>query len=96
MIWSGAKKLNPTSPKGRRADTRTLSLRGGTFKIVGHSYGPFTYGLALPKKTGLAPAVLAALVVLVKNGTYQSILTKWGIENGAIPVSRMKINGATS
>jgi polar amino acid transport system substrate-binding protein len=68
----------------------------GTFKLVGQSYGPFTYGLAVPKASGLAPAVLAALLVLEKNGTYSSILAKWGIQSGAIPVSRMKINGATT
>jgi len=68
----------------------------GTFKIVGKSYGPFTYGLAVPKTSGLAPAVLAALKVLEANGTYMSALSKWGIQSGAIPTSRMKINGATS
>lgn len=68
----------------------------GAFKIVGQSYGPFTYGLAVPQKSGLAPALLAALIAVAKNGTYQSVLSKWGIQSGAIPVSRMKINGATS
>jgi polar amino acid transport system substrate-binding protein len=68
----------------------------GTFKLVGQSYGTVPYGLALPKSAGTAPAVLAALKVLVSNGTYMSILSKWGIESGAIPVSEMKINGATS
>ena len=68
----------------------------GTFKITGQSYGPFTYGLALPKTSGLAPAMLAALKALVANGTYHAILAKWGIESGALPESQMKINGATS
>jgi polar amino acid transport system substrate-binding protein len=68
----------------------------GTFKLVGQTYGTAPYGLALPKASGLAPAVLAALKVLEKNGTYMSILTKWGIQSGALPASEMKINGATS
>ena len=68
----------------------------GAFKLVGTTYGTAPYGLALPKASGLAPAVLAALKVLEKNGTYMSILTKWGIQSGALPASEMKINGATS
>jgi polar amino acid transport system substrate-binding protein len=68
----------------------------GAFKVVGPEYGTAPYGLALPKASGLAPAVLAALKVLEKNGTYMSILTKWGIQSGALPASEMKINGATS
>ncbi|HUE25526.1 MAG TPA: ABC transporter substrate-binding protein [Solirubrobacteraceae bacterium] len=68
----------------------------GTFKLVGQPYGTAPYGLALPKTSGLAPAVLAALKELMANGTYTSILTKWGIQSGAIPASAVKINGATS
>jgi polar amino acid transport system substrate-binding protein len=73
-----------------------IKQSNGTFKLVGRSYGPFTYGLAMSKKGGLAPAVKAALDALVKNGTYKSILAKWGIQSGAIPISRMKLNGASS
>jgi polar amino acid transport system substrate-binding protein len=42
----------------------------------------------------MAKPVLAALKVLIANGTYKKILDKWGIEAGAI--SNPKINGATS
>ncbi|MGH2856727.1 MAG: ABC transporter substrate-binding protein, partial [Solirubrobacteraceae bacterium] len=68
----------------------------GAFKLTGQAYGVAPYGLAVPKGGGLGPAVLAALKALVANGTYTKILTKWGVQNGAIPVSQMKINGATS
>jgi polar amino acid transport system substrate-binding protein len=68
----------------------------GTFKITGVTYGTAPYGLAIPKKSGLAPAVLAAIKAMEGNGTYMSILQKWGIQSGAIPASEMKINGATS
>ncbi len=66
----------------------------GQFKLVGQTYGTAPYGLAMPKTSGLAPAVLAALKVLMKDGTYSKILTTWGIQSGAI--SNPKINGATS
>jgi polar amino acid transport system substrate-binding protein len=68
----------------------------GAFKLVGPTYGTAPYGLAVPKSSTLDQAILAALKVLVKNGTYMTILHKWGIQSGALPVSAMKIDGATS
>jgi len=66
----------------------------GKFVIAGDAYGTAPYGIAIPKGNGMAQAVLAALKVLMANGTYTQIMTKWGIQSGAItdPV----INGATS
>jgi polar amino acid transport system substrate-binding protein len=69
---------------------------GGAFKLVGQTYGTAPYGLAIPKKSGLAPAVLAALKELMTNGTYTKILAHWGVQSGALPASQVKINGATS
>ena len=68
---------------------------GGQFKIVGVPYATGPYGLAIPKG-GLDKAVLAALQQLVNNGTYKSILAKWGLSGIAISPSLIKINGATS
>ncbi|HSC03335.1 MAG TPA: ABC transporter substrate-binding protein [Solirubrobacteraceae bacterium] len=68
---------------------------GGQFKVVGAAYATGPYGLALPKGS-LAPAVLAALKVVMENGTYDSILKHWGLTEGAIPAAQVKINGATS
>ncbi len=67
---------------------------GGKFKLVGTPYGTAPYGIAIPKTSGLAPAVLAAMKKLIANGQYKAILDKWGIESGAI--SNPQINGATS
>jgi polar amino acid transport system substrate-binding protein len=66
----------------------------GRFKVVGKAYGTAPYGIAIPKGTGLDKPVLAAVEALMKNGTYKSILAKWGVQAGAI--SNPKINGATS
>jgi polar amino acid transport system substrate-binding protein len=66
----------------------------GQFKLVGPTLAAAPYGLAIPKKSGLAPAVLAALKVLMKNGSYAKILAKWGVQAGAIKTP--KINGAIS
>jgi polar amino acid transport system substrate-binding protein len=66
----------------------------GQFKLVGTPYGTAPYGIAIPKNSGLAQPVLAAVKQIISDGSYKTILTKWGIEAGAItdPV----INGATS
>ena len=66
----------------------------GQFKLVGATFATAPYGLAFPKSSKLDTAVLAALKVLMKNGQYKMILTKWGVQTGAI--SNPKINGATS
>jgi polar amino acid transport system substrate-binding protein len=68
---------------------------GGQFKVVGAAYATGPYGLAVPKGS-YAPALLAALKVIMQNGTYHSILSKWGLTSGAIPPAQVKINGATS
>jgi polar amino acid transport system substrate-binding protein len=57
------------------------------------TFGVAPYGIAVPKN-GMAKAVLAALKVLMKNGTYASILKKWQLSSAAI--SNPTINGATS
>ena len=66
----------------------------GQFKLVGETYGTAPYGLAIPKHTGLTAPVLAAVKQLIASGQYTQILTKWGIQAGAI--TEPKINGATS
>jgi polar amino acid transport system substrate-binding protein len=80
------------------ADTPVASYQvkqtGGQFKLIGTAYAPAPYGIAISKKPGLAPAVLAALKVLMKDGTYAAIFTKWGLQG--IAITSPKINGATS
>jgi polar amino acid transport system substrate-binding protein len=69
----------------------------GQFKLVGAAYATGPYGLAIPKNSGLAPAVQAAVKELVQNGTYAAIFKKWGLPTSiVIPASAVKINGATS
>jgi polar amino acid transport system substrate-binding protein len=66
----------------------------GQFKLVGKSYGTAPYGIALPKGNGMTKPMLAAVKYLMKQGTYATILKKWGVQGGAI--SNPKINGAIS
>jgi len=73
-----------------------IKVNGQTFKLIGESYGFAPYGLALPKNSPLAAPMLAALKKLMADGQYTKILTKWGIQSGAISEAEAKINGATS
>jgi polar amino acid transport system substrate-binding protein len=71
-----------------------VKLSNGAFKLVGKSFGFEPYGLAVPKTSGLAKPLESALKVIIANGTYHSILAKWGLTEGAI--SEPAINGAKS
>ncbi len=67
---------------------------GGQFKLVGETYGAAPYGLAIPKNSGMTTPILAALRALIANGKYGEILTKWGVQSGALTTPQ--INGAKS
>jgi polar amino acid transport system substrate-binding protein len=74
-----------------------VSQTKGEFKLVGAAYAPAPYGLAIAKSAGsLDKAVKAALVYLMKNGTYGKIFAKWNVSSIAIKPAQVKINGATS
>ncbi|MGZ4268249.1 MAG: ABC transporter substrate-binding protein [Solirubrobacteraceae bacterium] len=66
----------------------------GQFKVTGQPYGTAPYGIAIPKGSGLPKPILDGIKALMANGTYKAILTKWGIQQGAI--TNPVINGATS
>jgi polar amino acid transport system substrate-binding protein len=80
------------------ADSPVAALQAkksnGQFKVVGQTYGTAPYGIAIPKESGLSPAVLAAMKTIIADGKYKAILAKWGVSAGAIPTPQM--NGATS
>jgi len=76
-----------------------VSTSNGAFKLIGSAVNVAPYGIATPKTTagkGLAVAIQAALKTLVANGVYGAILKKWGVSAGALPVSKIVLNGATS
>jgi polar amino acid transport system substrate-binding protein len=66
----------------------------GQFKLIGKEYGPFPYGIAIPKDSGLQKATLAGMKVLISKGAYGTILKKWGVQLGGI--DDPKINAAIS
>ena len=76
-----------------------VSLAGGKFKLVGSAIEVAPYGIATPKTASgqkLALAIQAAIKTLIANGTYHAILAKYGVTAGALPTSKIVLNGATS
>jgi polar amino acid transport system substrate-binding protein len=67
----------------------------GKLQLAGDIYGAAPYGLAVAKtNTGLQQALQKAIQSMMDDGTYKQILSKWGVESGAI--SQATINGASS
>jgi polar amino acid transport system substrate-binding protein len=76
-----------------------VSLAGGKFKLVGSAIEVAPYGIATPKTASgqkLALAIQAAIKTLIANGTYRAILAKYGVTAGALPTSKIVLNGASS
>jgi polar amino acid transport system substrate-binding protein len=76
-----------------------VSVAKGTFKVVGSAVNVAPYGIAVAKTASgmaFAKAIQAALKVMVANGTYGAVLAKWGVSAGALPASKIVINGAIS
>ncbi len=56
----------------------------GRTKVVGHYTDTSYIGIALPKGSEMAKPLQAAVQQLIANGTYQKIVTKWGLQEGAV------------
>jgi polar amino acid transport system substrate-binding protein len=67
---------------------------GKDFQIVGEQVEAAPYGIAVAKGNDqLTKAVQAALEAIIKNGEYNKIVSKWGVEAGA--VTEAKLNGGS-
>ncbi len=71
-----------------------VATSNGVFQNSGSAIEVAPYGFALPKGNGMAAPVQAAVNYLIGNGVYTQILTKWGLQAGAVTTS--VVNGATS
>jgi polar amino acid transport system substrate-binding protein len=102
LIFPGQNPVNLAVASGRAemgmADSPVAEYQvnqsGGKFKQLCKCYGFAPYGIAIPKKSGMTTPILAAVKELMSNGAYSAILTKWGVESGAI--TNPKIDGAIS
>lgn len=66
---------------------------GDKLEVVGEVFDAAPYGFATEKGSDMTKAVQAALQSLIDDGTYLEILTKAGIESGAL--TEATINAAT-
>lgn len=71
-----------------------IQQTGGTLQKIGSTTDTAPYGIVVAKGSPLTKAVQGAVQSLMANGDYKAILTKWGVQAGAIDSS--VINGATS
>ncbi|MFJ4187678.1 ABC transporter substrate-binding protein [Kitasatospora sp. NPDC089509] len=71
-----------------------LKQTNGQLEKLGAVTDTAPYGVVLQKNSPLTKAVQGAVQSLMADGTYKSILEKWGVQAGAIDKS--VVNGATS
>jgi polar amino acid transport system substrate-binding protein len=64
----------------------------GKLQTSGTACSVYPYGVAMVKSTGLEQAVEDAIKYLIDNGFYTSVLTKWGVQDGAIASSAVGVN----
>ena len=63
---------------------RTIGA-GNAYTVVGQQFGVVPYGIAIAKShPELRDRVQIALKVLIENGTYDRLLQKWGLVQGAM------------
>jgi polar amino acid transport system substrate-binding protein len=57
----------------------------GQLELLGDVYDTYNYGIVIKKgETEFAQAVADAVKALISDGTYKTVLTKWGVQAGAI------------
>ncbi|MFJ8883657.1 ABC transporter substrate-binding protein [Streptomyces sp. NPDC102402] len=67
---------------------------GKDFQLVGDQVEAAPYGIAVAKGNDeLTKAIEAALNAVIKNGEYDKVIAKWGVQAGA--VTEAKINGGS-
>jgi len=65
---------------------------GGKMKLGGQPCSVAPYGLALVKGSPLEKALTDAIKYLIDNGYYATIMKKWGVEEGSLNNSEVKLN----
>ncbi|GLW69110.1 ABC transporter substrate-binding protein [Kitasatospora phosalacinea] len=70
-----------------------LKQTGGQLEKLGETYGAAPYGVILAKDSPLSKAVQGAIQSLMADGTYKTILDKWGVSAGAISTSEINPAG---
>ncbi len=73
-----------------------VKIESGKLKIGGSACSVSPYGVALVKSGGLEQAVEDAIKYLIDNGYYKTLLTSFGVQDGAVTSSSVGINDNNS
>jgi polar amino acid transport system substrate-binding protein len=68
----------------------------GQFKLSGQPCSVAPYGLAILKGSALEQAITDAVKYMIDNSFYKQVLVKWGVADGAIQTSDVKLNDNSS
>jgi len=68
----------------------------GQFKLSGQPCSVAPYGLAIVKGSPLEQAITDAVKYMIDNSFYKQVLDKWGVADGAIQTSDVKLNDNNS
>jgi polar amino acid transport system substrate-binding protein len=81
VVSKKADAMLADSPVGAYA----VKQSGGALMTIGNVYDGAPYGYVLPKdQVAFGTAITGALKALATDGTYTSILDKWGVKDGGI------------
>lgn len=62
----------------------------GQLEQVGEIYDSAPYGVVVPlEQMGLAESIQGAIQSMIDDGSYEQILSKWGLEDGAVTTSEV-------
>ena len=87
VVLGRADAMTADSPVTQYAVSQT----GGKLMLAGPISQAAPFGVALPKDGSMTKAVQAALQSMMDDGTYLEVLTRWGVEDGAVTTAT--ING---
>jgi polar amino acid transport system substrate-binding protein len=91
VVLGKADAMDADSPVTGYAVQKT----GGKLQLAGKVYEAAPYGVLMAKNAGtLKQALQKAIQSMIADGTYQQILTKWGVQAGAIKTAQ--INAANA
>lgn len=91
VVLGKADAMDADSPVTGYAVEKT----NGKLQLAGSVYEAAPYGVLMAKNAGtLKQALQKAIQSMIDDGTYKAILSKWGVQAGAISTSQ--INAATS
>jgi len=63
----------------------------GKLVVAGKTFDSAPYGIVVAKNSAMAPAIAAALQSLMDDGSYEAILTAWGVADGGVSTATINI-----